>query len=84
MFYGRLINARTLIIVAVGAAVASCGGGGGGGDDDPDDTTTTLQEDSFGLSFGAAFRADPNTEPSDPGPGDIIPVSLTSEPINII
>ena len=40
-------------------------------------------EDSLGVAFGVAFRANPNTDPRDPGEADIIPVSFTTEPVAI-
>lgn len=38
-------------------------------------------EDGFGANFGIAYRADPNTEAKDPAVGDIIPLTLTVEPV---
>ena len=38
-------------------------------------------EDQFGANFGIAYRADPLSEAKDPAPGDIIPLSLTAEPV---
>lgn len=40
-------------------------------------------EDQFGAGFGSAFRANPNSDASDPAAGDIIPVSLTAEPVTL-
>lgn len=38
-------------------------------------------EDQFGTNFGIAYRADPNTDAKDPAPGDIVPLSLTTDPV---
>lgn len=40
-------------------------------------------EDQFGAGFGVAYRADPNTDPKDPMASDIIPLSLTTDPVAI-
>lgn len=40
-------------------------------------------EDGFGANFGIAYRADPNTDAKDPVVGDIIPLSLTTDPTTI-
>lgn len=37
----------------------------------------------FGKGFGRAFHADPNAPPRNVSDGDVTPVSLTTEPINI-
>jgi hypothetical protein len=42
------------------------------------------QEDFFGTAFGVDFRAPANSNPVVPSPGDIIPVSLTTEPQPIV
>lgn len=40
-------------------------------------------EDKFGKGFGAAFDADPNSEPREVHEGDLAPVSMTTEPVAI-
>ncbi len=35
--------------------------------------------ESFGARFAAIFRTAADTEPSDPGEGDIIPIDFTTE-----
>ena len=79
---------RLLISSALGASLAACGGGGGGGQDSPAappvSVITTPQEDRFGVAFGTAFRAPLNGEPVDVNDGDIVPVNLTTEPIDIV
>ena len=74
-----------LLVIPISTLVACGGGGGGGGDNPPSPppTTTTAQEDTFGVAFGLAFRADANSEPIEPKDGDIIPLSLTTEPTEI-
>jgi hypothetical protein len=76
-----------MICCPLGLAVAACGGGGGGGGSDkvtsPPLVITTPQEDKFGAAFGTAFRASPDSEPKVVNEGDIVPVSWTTEPIDI-
>ena len=40
-------------------------------------------EDKFGKGFGRAFRAPANSVPANIADGDVIPVSLTTEPVQI-
>ncbi len=66
------------------AALAACGGN----DKAPAPPVVVTPpaaklEDSFGANFGTAYRADPNTEAKDPAAGDIVPLSLTTEPTTI-
>lgn len=81
--------ARAYVPIALALSLAACGGGGGGGggtSDKPGAPTTvitTAQEDRFGVGFGIAFRAPLNSEPVNVNDGDIVPVSLTTEPIDI-
>lgn len=79
-------NQRALMTTALALSLAACGGGGGGGSDTvvtPPVVVATAQEDKFGVAFGAAFRAPLNGEPVPVNEGDIVPVSLTTDPINI-
>lgn len=39
-------------------------------------------EDQFGTVFGTFFRAAAWSEPADPKPGDVVPVSLDRDPVN--
>jgi hypothetical protein len=73
---------------ALTASLAACGGGGGsdGGTTvtpPPAPPTPVRLEDQFGAQFGAMFRAAANTDPRDPAPGDLIPISFTTDPVNI-
>ena len=78
---------RALIGTALALPLAACGGGGGSSGQDtvitPPKVTTTAQEDKFGINFGTDFRAAMNSEPASVADGDIVPVSLTTEPIDI-
>ena len=81
-------NLNLLLFAIPIATLSACGGGGGGDGSDsgaapPPSTTVSAQEDTFGLAFGMAFRADANSEPIEPKDGDIIPLSLTTEPVDI-
>ncbi len=40
-------------------------------------------EDQFGKEFGKAFRAHPNSEPANISDGDVVPVSVTDEPVQL-
>lgn len=65
------------------STLAACGGGADNTTPPPPPPTTVAQEDSVGVAFGTAFRADPNSTPIEPKDGDIIPPSLTTEPVDI-
>lgn len=81
----KRILRNALISTSLALPLAACGGGGGGSDktSQPPTVVTTAQEDKFGLAFGTAFRAKPDSEPVPVNDGDIVPVSLTTEPIDI-
>jgi hypothetical protein len=77
---------RATIGTALALPLAACGGGGGGGSDtviSPPTVVTTKQEDKFGIQFGTDFRASMNSDPASVNDSDIVPVSLTTEPIDI-
>ncbi len=77
---------RALIGTALALPLAACGGGGGGGSDTviaPPVVVTTAQEDKFGVQFGNDFRASMNSDPTSVNDSDIVPVSLTTNPIDI-
>lgn len=69
-------------IIALCAALEACSGGGGSARTPP--PVVVPQEDFFGTAFGVDFRADPNSDPVVPKAGDIIPVSLTTNPQPIV
>jgi len=84
-----LANLRTLcagasVVALCAAREAGSGGGGGGGGVTMPPPPPPPQEDFFGTAFGVDFRAPPNSNPVVPSPGDIIPVSLTTEPQPIV
>ena len=75
----------TATIAVLGFALSACGGGGRSMN-----TTVTPPpaaapfEDQFGAAgFGVGFRAGANTDPRDIAPGDIIPLSLTADPVSL-
>lgn len=43
----------------------------------------TPQENAFGTNFGAAFRAAEIAPPVTPADGDIVPLSLTTDPVKV-
>jgi hypothetical protein len=67
-----------LSVAALGALAAGCSGGNNSKSSPV--TSVTAQEDSFGTVFGTAFRADPDSSPIIPKDGDIIPLSLDTDP----
>lgn len=78
---------RSAAVAALAAGLSACGGGGN------DDSVTVTPppppppaaplEDQFGAQFGAIFRTPANSDPTDPAPGDLIPISFTTDPVNI-
>lgn len=83
--YSRLLT-RALLAGGLVLSVSACGGGGSGSAGSgttPPVVVATPQEDKFGSMFGIDFRADANSEPANVSDTDIVPVSLTTEPINI-
>lgn len=76
-------NLNLLLFAVPISTLAACGGGADNAPPPPPPVTTVAQEDTFGVGFGTAFRADPNATPIEPKDGDIIPLSSTTEPTNI-
>ena len=75
---------RGLLAGGLALSVAGCGGGGGSSSSGGSPVVVaTPQEDKFGTMFGIDFRAVANSEPANVSDGDIVPVSLTTEPITI-
>ena len=70
-------------VVMLGTGLAACGSGNYSPTPTPSQTAAARQEDAFGLVFGTNFRADPNGEPSSVADGDLIAVSLITEPMTI-
>lgn len=82
----KKLSQRVLIATALALPLAACGGGGGQTDTvvEPPKVVVTSQEDQFGTAFGTDFRTAANTDPAPlVNDGDIVPVSLTTEPVNI-
>lgn len=75
-----VLQATAVVMLATG--LAGCGGSKNS-TPTPGQTTSARFEDQFGLGFGADFRADPNGEPSPVNDGDLVAVSLTTEPVVI-
>ena len=77
---------RVATVVALGGLAAACGG-----NDDPEPVPPPVivpppvpvapQEDQFGTAFGAAFRASATAAPVTPADGNIVPLSLTTNPV---
>jgi ABC-type glycerol-3-phosphate transport system substrate-binding protein len=79
---------RNLGLLGVsGLALSACGGGGGGGSPaTPPAAPVVVAPTSFqsqaGAAFAAFFDASPNSEPREPGPGDVPPLNLQGIPID--
>lgn len=77
-----MLQASAVSMLAIG--LAACGGNGSNTPTPtPSQTGAARQEDQFGIAFGNAFRASPNGEPSPVADGDLVAVSLTTEPVAI-
>ena len=75
---------RALLAGGLAILVSACGNhSSGSSQTTPPVVTTTAQEDKFGSAFGTDFRASNNSEPANVSDGDVVPVSLTTEPLNI-
>lgn len=76
---------RSVSILALALVVVGCNSkndsksppSGGGG------VVVTQQEDQLGTRFGTAFRAANDSEPYSPADGDVVAISLTTEPVDI-
>ena len=76
-------NLNLLLFAVPISTLAACGGGADNTAPPPSPPTTVVQEDRFGAVFGTAFRADANGTAVEPKDGDIIPLSLTTEPVDV-
>lgn len=72
-------------VTLIGAGLAACGGGGKSSEPPPPVVVPPAPklEDGFGANFGIAYRNDMNTDAKDPATGDVIPLSLTTDPTAI-
>lgn len=81
----RTLHWRLAALAIAAGGVSGCGGG----TDSPAVTPPPVVvpaaklEDQFGTNFGIAYRNNPNTDATDPASGDIIPLSLTTDPVTI-
>lgn len=82
---------RLLIISMLIAPLSGCFGGKKKRQSPPPDVVVTPTpppptggafENQFGAGFGKFFRAAAWSEPGDPQPGDVIPISLDRDPID--
>lgn len=75
----------SLLTGAATLALAACGGGGkgyGGGGYTPP-VMMKLEDQVGGPAFGALFRADPNSDPSEPNANSVPALSLTTDPVAV-
>lgn len=70
-------------VVMLATVLAGCGSSDYTPTPTPSQTSAARQEDQFGIAFGNAFRASPDGEPSPVADGDLVAVSLTTEPVTI-
>jgi hypothetical protein len=79
---------KAAVAVTAAAALVSCGGGGSDGGPGPGAGTPPPPPavpfpGQLGIGFSITFGAAANAEPRDPQAGDVIPVSLSAEPIDV-
>lgn len=82
---------RGLIVSALVLSASACSSNDNGSGSTSNVTTPappvvvapTRQEDQFGVAFGTAFRGASDGEPFQVQDGDIVAVSLTTEPVTI-
>lgn len=83
----RMIKPALVLGAAIAAAGAlgACSDSGGGTDvvitPDP---MPPMGAARFGLGFGQAFALASTAEPTNPAQSDIIPVSLTADPLDVM
>ncbi len=71
------------LIALVGFALGGCDGNHDGATPPNNGGGAVFNPDQFGMGFAAAFNAVSNGEPKTVNDGDIVAVSLTSEPVTI-
>jgi hypothetical protein len=76
---------RTLLVCGMGSGLAACGGNSGDASAPapPPPVVVMPQENQFGAAFATDYRASPMSNPVTPVPGDIIPLSLTTNPVPV-
>lgn len=80
----RRVAQRALLVCALGAGLAACGGNGDNQAVTPPVGVTPVgmpQENQFGSGFATDYRASVLTNPATPVTDDIIPLSLTTNPV---
>ncbi len=80
----RICRLAFILLPAVG--LAACGGSNDSAmapAPPPVVVTPAPQENAFGANFGAAFRAPDTAAPVTPADGDIVPLSLTTDPAKV-
>ena len=75
------IVAATTLVSCGGGDGGGAGGGPGGGPFAPPPTLPVQSQ--LGIGFSMIFGATANSEPRDPQPGDVIPVSLSADPVDV-
>jgi hypothetical protein len=72
---------KAALLGGTAVTLAACGGSGGGGSASTTPVTVPSLESQFGAAFNTDYFAAANSEPVVPQPGDIIALTLTSEPV---
>ncbi len=77
---------RAILVTALGSGLAACGSNNSSSPAPPAPPPVVVapQENQFGAAFGVAFRASPTSTPVSPVDGDIVPLSLTTNPVNLV
>jgi len=72
-------------VALLASGVAACGGDGNSASTPsttpPVITPAAKQETLFGANFATSYEQSPTATPTTPADGDIIPLSLTTEPV---
>lgn len=76
----KLMIIRLGLLGATAMGLTACGGGGSIGVTPPPSPPPSL-ESKFGTGFATDFDAAANSQPAKPVASDIIPLSLTAQPI---
>jgi len=81
----NILRITTVALLASG--VAACGGDGNSAST-PSTTPAVItpaakQETLFGAGFATSYEQSPTATPTTPVDGDIIPLSLTTEPVTL-
>ena len=77
---------RAALVLAAAGTLASCGGNSNTAAAPPPPAVVVApapQENAFGANFGTAFRAAETAAPIMPADADIIPLSLTTDPVKV-